>query len=105
MTNTRQIKTDTQLISFDDRARTGRTGRDWNPMQGMTEQNQLVIRTLIREREVEAAGERLAASARATPSGLRRTVGRLLIQVGRRVAGEPGSAGSPVARPARPMAA
>ncbi|MBI2776306.1 MAG: hypothetical protein HYX57_03425 [Chloroflexi bacterium] len=105
MTNTKQIKTDTQLISFDDRARAGRTGSDRNPMQGMTEQNQVVIRRLIRERELEAANARLAASARATPSGLRRTVGRLLIQAGRRVAGEPGSSGSPVARPARPMAA
>ena len=69
-------------------------------------ETQVVIRARIRERELEAASERLAASARvaATPRSLRRTIGRLLIRAGRRVAGESALAGSPAARPARSMA-
>ena len=75
-------------------------------MHGWTEQNQVVIRARIRERELEAASERLAATARATSAiGVRRTVGRLLIRAGRRIAGESATAGSPATRPARPMAA
>ena len=35
-------------------------------MHGWTEQTQLVVRARIREREVEAASERLAATARTT---------------------------------------
>jgi plasmid stabilization system protein ParE len=96
MTNTQQI-TVNQTI----------TSRGHPVMHGWTEQNQVVIRARIRERELEAASERLAAGARiaTTPSSLRRTVGRLLIRTGRRIAGESALAGSPVARAARPMAA
>ncbi|HEX5589103.1 MAG TPA: hypothetical protein VFX65_02290 [Candidatus Limnocylindrales bacterium] len=78
-------------------------------MHGWTEQTQLVVRARIREREVEAASERLAATARTTtPRSLRRSVGRLLILTGRRVAGEVAPTASPAARsshPARPIAA
>jgi hypothetical protein len=66
----------------------------------------MVVRARIRDREVEAASERLAATARTIPqASVRRTVGRLLIGAGRRIAGESATAGSPAARPASPMAA
>jgi hypothetical protein len=95
MTNTQQIPMNYHTISRGPRV-----------MHGWTEQNQVVIRARIRERELEAASERLAATAPATsPIGIRRTVGRLLIRAGRRIAGEPVTSGSPAARPARPMAA
>ena len=76
-------------------------------MQGYIETTQVVIRARISEREAEAAGERLAAAARATrrPSSLRRHVGVLLIHAGQRVAGGQASAGSSAARPAHRMAA
>lgn len=75
-------------------------------MHGWTELNEMVIRARIRERELEAASQRLAATAHATtPGSVRRTVGRLLIRAGRRIAGESATAGSPATRPARPMAA
>jgi plasmid stabilization system protein ParE len=95
--------TNTQQITMNHIDRT----RGPYPMHGWTEASQVVIRARIRERELEAASERLAAGARiaTTPSSLRRTVGRLLIRTGRRIAGESALAGSPVARPARPMAA
>jgi hypothetical protein len=95
MTNTQQITINQTM-----------TSRGHPVMHGWTEQNQVVIRARIRERELEAASERLAAAAHATsPIGIRRTVGRMLISAGRRIAGEPAVAGSPAARPARPMAA
>lgn len=75
-------------------------------MDGWIEINQVAIRDRIREREIEAAGERLAATVRTTTAnGLRRSVGRLLINAGRRVAGEPVTTGSSGTRPAHPMAA
>jgi hypothetical protein len=84
MTNTQQITVNQPMNS-----------RGHPVMHGWTEQNQVVIRARIRERELEAASERLAATAHATlPTGVRRTIGRMLI-----------SAGRPPARPARPMAA
>ena len=96
MTNTQQI-----AINQADRF----SFRGMPVMQGWTEQNQVVIRSRIRERELEAASERLAATARrTTPTSFRRRVGRLLIETGRRIAGEPVPTGSPAARPARPMA-
>ena len=85
MTNTQQISINQSGFS-----------RGHRVMHGWTEQNQVVIRARIQERELEAASERLAATARAaSPIGVRRVVGRLLIRAGRRIA----------ARPARPMAA
>jgi hypothetical protein len=76
-------------------------------MQGYIDTNQVVIRARISERRAEAAGERLAAAARTTTGtgAVRRQVGRLLIRAGQRLAGGQASAGSPAARPARPMAA
>ena len=97
MTNTQQT-TITQLDKY----------RRNSAMQGLTEQTQSVVRDRIRTRELEAASERLASKARRTgtaPSSLRRSVGRLLILAGRRVAGEQAPAGSSAARPAHPMAA
>jgi predicted N-acetyltransferase YhbS len=96
MTNTQQIT----INHFD-------SMRGMHLMHGWTEGTQVVIRARIRERELEAASERLAASARVatTPRSLRRTIGRLLIRAGRRVAGESAHAGSQAARPARSMAA
>ena len=75
-------------------------------MQGYIETTQVVIRARINEREAEAAGERLAAAARATrrPSSLRRSVGVLLIHAGQRVAGGQASSGPSAARPAHRMA-
>jgi len=76
-------------------------------VQAYIDTNQVLIRARIEERRAEAAGERLAAAARRTTSNrtVRRHVGRLLIRAGQRVAGGQASAGSPAARPARPMAA
>ena len=76
-------------------------------MQGYIETTQVLIRERIRMREAEAAGERLAAAARATtrPSGLRRQVGVLLIHAGQRVAGGQASAGPSASRPAHRLAA
>jgi hypothetical protein len=76
-------------------------------MHGWTEQTQAVVRDRIRAREVEAASERLAATAHtaSAPGSIRRRIGRLLIQVGRRVGGEAVSPASPAGRPAHPMAA
>jgi hypothetical protein len=76
-------------------------------MQGYIDTNQVVIRARISERRAEAAGERLAAAARSTSDNgtVRRHVGWLLIRAGQRLAGGQASAGSPAARPARPMAA
>jgi hypothetical protein len=94
MTNTQKITVNQTIDS-----------RGHPVMHGWTEQNQVVIRARIRDRELEAASERLAATAHAThPIGVRRTVGRMLISAGRRIAGEPAVAGSPASRPARPMA-
>ena len=79
-----------------------------HPVNGYTEITQMVVRARIRAREVEAAGERLAAIARTTTTSngnARRRVGRLLILAGRRIAGESVPSGSPAARPTRPMAA
>ncbi|MEO7663587.1 MAG: hypothetical protein ABIV26_00545 [Candidatus Limnocylindrales bacterium] len=104
MTNTKQINTESRSMIDDSHGQMGREGRNIQ-MNAWTEQNQVVIRNLIRERELEAASERLAASARTTQRGLRRNVGRLLILAGRHVAGEPVSSGSPAARPAQSMAA
>ena len=98
MTNTQQI-----TMNQDDHARGPRD------MQAWTEQNQVVIGARIRERELEAASERLAATARipvaTTSPSVRRSVGRMLIRVGRRIAGESAAAGSPAARPIPPIAA
>ena len=96
MTNTQQ----TSITHIDSHRRNSN-------MNAYTDQTQRVVRDRIRARELEAASERLAATAHATPSpsSLRRRIGRLLITTGRRVAGEGASAGSPAARPARPMAA
>jgi hypothetical protein len=97
MTNTQQITMNLHSVN---------AGR--NPtMQGLTVQTQLVVLSRIRERELEAASERLAASARRTtsPRTLRRGWGRLLISTGRRVAGEPAPTGSSAARPNLPAAA
>jgi hypothetical protein len=95
MTNTQQIT----MNQVD-------TARGTQNMQGWTELNQVVIRSRIREREIEAASERLAATARGTTrSSARRAVGRLLIRFGHRIAGEPVATGSPAARPVRRMAA
>lgn len=97
MTNTRQI-------TMNQARRLSLTGVA--VMHGWTEQTQVVIRARIREREIEAANERLAATARTiTPRSLRRSIGRLLINAGRRVAGESVANGSSGARPARTMAA
>lgn len=81
-------------------------------MQAYVDFNMAIVQDRFRAREVEAAGERLAAAARdgratsiAHRGGVRRQVGRLLISAGRRVAGEPGSSGSSAARPATTMAA
>jgi hypothetical protein len=65
----------------------------------------MLVNDRIGRLEFEAVGERLAATARRCDAGppnggLRRSVGRLLISAGRRVAGEPGSSGSAAARPA-----
>ena len=78
-----------------------------NDMHGWTEQTQAVVRDRIRAREVEAASERLAATAHTAPApgSIRRRIGRLLIQVGRRVGGEAVSPASPAGRPAHLMAA
>jgi len=96
MTNTQQ----TTITHIDELRRNAN-------MHAYTEGTQQVVRDRIRARELEAASERLAATAHATsaPSNLRRHVGRLLITAGRRVAGEQASAGSPAARPVHPMAA
>ncbi len=94
--------TNTQQITMNQEGAT----RGTQDMHGWTEQNQLVIRSRIREREIEAASERLAATARdTTRSSARLAVGRLLIRVGHRIAGEPVATGSPAARPAQRMAA
>jgi len=98
MTNSQQITVD--------QTTNPREPRGTPQMQAWTEQSQEAIRARIRERELEAASERLAAAAHvSSPSSVRRTVGRMLIRVGRRIAGESATAGSPAARPARPMAA
>jgi hypothetical protein len=96
MTNTQQ----TNITHIDELRRN-------TTMNAHTDQTQRVVRDRIRARELEAASERLAATAHTTPasSNLRRRIGRLLITTGRRVAGEQAPAGSPAARPARPMAA
>lgn len=67
----------------------------------------LTVHDHIRTLQIEAASERLAAIARGAGTRVttRRRVGELLIRTGRRIAGEPGLAGSPAARPGRPMAA
>jgi hypothetical protein len=94
--------TNTQQITMSQEGATGGT----QDMHGWTEQNQMVIRSRIREREAEAASERLAVTARdTTRSSPRRAVGRLLIRVGRRIAGEPVATGAPAAQPAQRMAA
>lgn len=74
---------------------------DWNA------QTRLLVLARIRERELEAASERLAASARVSsnPNSLRRSLGRLLILTGLLVAGESVPTGSPAVRPARPITA
>jgi hypothetical protein len=76
-------------------------------MNGYTEITQMVVRDRIRTREVEAAGERLAAIARTTTNdgNARQRLGRLLILAGRRIAGESVPPGSPAVRPTRPMPA
>ena len=95
MTNTQQM-----MVNQRDQPRRAHDMNAW------TEQNQMMIRDRIRERELEAASERLASTARfSSPTSFRRRVGRLLIQAGRLLAGEPVRPGSPVARPVRPMAA
>ena len=96
MTNTQQI-----TVNHDEHWRRGPVMHSW------TEQTQVVIRARIRELELEAARERLAATARTTttPRRLRRSVGLLLILAGRRIAGESVPTDSPAARPASPMAA
>lgn len=97
MTNTAQMTISHETTSLE----------GMHPVNGYTEITQLVVRDRIRAREVEAAGERLAAIARTTTNdgNARRRVGRLLIQAGRRIAGEPVPPGSPAVRPTRPMAA
>jgi hypothetical protein len=96
MTNTQQININ-QTLTFE----------GTNDMNGWTEQNQAVVRDRILAREVEAASERLAATAHTAtaPGSIRRRIGRLLIQVGHRVGGEAVSPASPTGRPAHPMAA
>lgn len=76
-------------------------------MQGYIENTNTVIRARMRDREAEAAGERLAAAARASATGrsFRQSVGLLLIRAGQRVGGGQASASSPSARPAQRMAA
>lgn len=75
-------------------------------MNAWTEQTQTMIRSRIRERELEAAGERLAAAAIPRSQGsIRRSIGRWLIVTGRLVAGEPTFAAAPAARPVRSAAA
>jgi hypothetical protein len=76
-------------------------------MQGYIDMNQVVIRARINERRAEAAGERLAATARATTTrgSIRRRVGVMLIHAGQRVAGGQASAGSPAAHRSRGLAA
>ncbi len=60
-------------------------------MHGWTEQNQVVIRARIRERELEAASERLAATAHYAPS-------RLVIAIPDDAAALPGVLAERVAR-------
>ena len=75
-------------------------------MNGYVETNTLVIENRINERRAEAAGERLAATARRSGSGnVRRRVGVLLIHAGQRVAGGQASAGSPAVRRSHRLAA
>lgn len=95
--------TNTQKININQSA----SPEGHHAMYGLTELTQTTIRDRIREREAEAASERLVATSRsnATPGSLRRSVGRLLIQAGRRVAGESAQSGSPAGRPAWPAAA
>ena len=99
--------TNTGTITINQRTMTREGNSD---VQGYIETNQVVVRARISERRAEAAGERLAAAARATAGNgtVRRSVGRFLIRAGQRVAGGQASAGSSAARagqPARPMAA
>ncbi len=84
-----------------------RSAEGMRTVNGYIEVTQMVVRERIRAREVEAAGERLAAIARtiSTDGSARRRVGRLLILAGRRIAGESVPSGSPAARPVRPIAA
>ena len=75
-------------------------------MDGRTELTQVVIRARIRELELEAVRERLAANARAgSPIGVRPIVGRLLIRAGQRMAGESAIAEVPATRPGHPARA
>lgn len=76
-------------------------------MQGYIEITNTVIRARMRDREAEAAGERLAAAARSSATGrsLRQSVGLLLIRAGQRVGGGQASVSSPPARPAQRMVA
>jgi hypothetical protein len=95
MTNTQQM-----MINHRDQLERARRMNAW------TEQNQIVIRSRIQERELEAASERLAATAHASSQGsIRRSVGWLLILAGRLIAGGSVRTGSPAARPVRPTAA
>jgi hypothetical protein len=76
-------------------------------MQGYIEITNTVIRARMRERQAEAAGERLAAAARSSTTGwsVRRNVGLLLIRAGQRVGGGQVTAGPSSARPAHRIAA
>jgi hypothetical protein len=75
-------------------------------MDAWTELTQVVTRARIRALELEAANERLAATAHASsPTGIRPIVGRLLIRAGQRIAGESAVARSPAAWPVRPTGA
>jgi len=69
-------------------------------MEAWTEYQQTIVAGVIAERLADAAEQRLAMAARhsGTPGGFRRGIGYLLIQAGRRMAGEPGSAGPSPAR-------
>ena len=97
MTNTEHMTVDHKTTSTE----------GMHSVNGYTEITQMVVRARIRTREVEAAGERLAAIARTTTNdgNARRRVGRLLILAGRRIAGESVPSGSPAARPVRPIPA
>lgn len=100
--------TNTQQMMINQNHKPTRT----HDMNAWTEQTQTMIRSRIRERELEAASERLAAAAIPRSQGsFRRSVGWLLILTGRLVAGESAFGGesafdaSPAARAARSMAA
>lgn len=75
-------------------------------MEAWTEQQQTLVRSRISERLAKAADRRRAAMAHPAGSteSIRLGIGRLLIQAGRRVAGESTATGSTVVKPSRTMA-